>query len=517
MTAGKLRRACALCGFAPVLGFAVWTAIRGADFGFHWDESRIISSVRRSVASGTLLPGSYNYGSVSFYLPFVALIPRFVMVGVPFSEARLTETQDALVRAAAEPAFSIRVRTVFIVASLLAIAWVYLAVYLWRQSWPEALIAALALSLSWEINYHARWIAPDAVVAQWSALAMLCLVRARTDGRAPNRRWLCVGAAVAGLACGTKYPAGLLVSPFALLVVARADLSPRWRVTTMGALAAAFGASCLVSTPGTLLEPFAFWRDVFWVTRAYSGWFGGYNVQPGLGHLWRQGVYVFLVLFSAYPVIAGVMAAFACAGMVSLWREDNWTTITFVCGPTLYMLLFCGQSVMIVRNYLLVAPFAAVLVARGVATAYETLQWRVLRLGLSLGLLACAGMNGWWLIHASTTIMGRNTTNQVQELALYLAAHPGQRYVFSKRIAHDLFAFDGAQRSTAAVTRDGDVVVAYLRELNLVTLASNVFGGYWLLPSGPFEVNLNYYGSWAGQDRVVLMKPWVGRAAQVVD
>src|SRR5690606_25470571 len=118
-----------------------------------------------------------------------------------------------------------------------------------------------------------RWIAPDALNAQFTALCLLALVAAARSPR--PRPWFFAAACAAGLATGTKYTAGLLlVSVLAGLVAAavaarRAPPSPTGagpagpRLTRAIPIALGiFALTFLLTTPGALLQPFTFFRDV---------------------------------------------------------------------------------------------------------------------------------------------------------------------------------------------------------------------------------------------------------------
>ena len=88
----------------------------------------------------------------------------------------------------------------------------YLHMLAWGRPSTEALLGDLVLGLSWALAYHARWIAPDAVMPQFGALTMLSSMLAWW--RPDQRIWLPLAAV--GLACGTKYAGGLLPMPVLL-------------------------------------------------------------------------------------------------------------------------------------------------------------------------------------------------------------------------------------------------------------------------------------------------------------
>ena len=68
-------RAAWLLFLLPLTWF-LWTGARGIDYGEHWDEGFQVQLVQRSVAEETLLPGWYNYPSVTYWLALASLSPE---------------------------------------------------------------------------------------------------------------------------------------------------------------------------------------------------------------------------------------------------------------------------------------------------------------------------------------------------------------------------------------------------------------------------------------------------------
>ena len=112
--------------------------------------------------------------------------------------------------------YILNVRTISLTISLFSIFWVYLAVWNWRRSWTESLLAASLLGLSWEMAYHARWFVPDSMMMQFAALMLMFLSYAHRSSH-PGA-WLKCAAVAVGLACGTKYTGGILLVPLMISV-----------------------------------------------------------------------------------------------------------------------------------------------------------------------------------------------------------------------------------------------------------------------------------------------------------
>ena len=343
----------------------VATDIRGVDLGYHWDEMQWhVQAARDMVNSGVFLPHAYIYPALSKWL---VLLPA-VLVGLQTAFKTGFDhhaMQAAMQSVAAPPAFLLTARTVFIVVSALGILWIYAAALVLRSRWWEALLAAGTLALSWEFAYHARWVANDCVLTQFAALTILMLALFHRTGRAA---WVYLAAVAAGLGTGTKYPGVVLLVPVLIAGVAacprRAIVSQLVRSVLLCALAF---AAYLVTTPGTLLEPFTFISDAHRITRIYSGSHYGYTVSGPAQH-WKLVLeYFAFAYFSPWKVPSLILSLAALWGAVSWVRLDRRFSALLVGFPVAFLIFFCRYIVMIVRNYLLIAPFVGLLVARGIA------------------------------------------------------------------------------------------------------------------------------------------------------
>src|SRR5262249_15728738 len=237
-------------------------------------------------------------------------------------------------------AYLLRVRALFLVITSLSVVWVYLIVLHWRQSWVEALLGSAFLALSWEVAYHLRWIATDGMLTQFAALTLLFTLRSWVKRH--RHLWLQLAAVAAGLACGTKYPGGLILVP----VLAAAYMTWNGKsylalIRLLAQLVIIFTGVYLVTTPGTLLQPLRFLGDIE-STRALSssGAGGAQTIAPGLEHGWLMFIYFSSILFSHYVPIAVLCFALCIIGSYALVRESRKTAALFLCFPTLYILYF---------------------------------------------------------------------------------------------------------------------------------------------------------------------------------
>jgi hypothetical protein len=494
--------------WAPIvllLALLLWTGLRGVDFGHHWDEDEAqVNPVRWSLEEQTLLPNYYIYPSVNYGLNLAGLLPflaRSLLMGV-----RGEELMVDLVTAPNSPPFLIVLRSIRVALVSLAPLWIYLSVLVWRRSRLEALLTACILGLSWEIAYHARWVAPDAVVMQFGALTLLFAIL--VVSRPQQARWRWLAAIAAALATGTKYTAGLLILPVLIssVYVRSSERTAKAAVRVIAEELLVFAGAFLVTTPGAVLQPWAFLRALTVESTWYSHGHWGYTIDVGLPHLARMLEYVGLVLASPYAPIAAAFSLAAFAGVFWIWRESKRMAALLVLFPVAYLGYFATQRVMIVRNLLALAPFLALLAGRGIVEAIGLIRWRQGR-WIASGLVAFGlVLNAGWLVYTSQTIRTRLIDRPATDLAVYLQTHLDESILLSSRVADDLAgAGEAIPANASASDPRPDLVAVYAYEAmpnlewpaNIRNLTVRTFG--------PLEVNFDYYPTWEGNDRIVVM------------
>jgi len=163
--------------FFPILLYVFLVGLKGIDFGKHWDEQKMIKSVEISVASGLLLPQHYKYPSVSYDIALLGIIPEaFSYILKSNSIEEIQENfQTKLKDIINQNDFKIRIRSIFLFLTLISYIWVFFLILIWRNNSIEALLGATLLISSWELHYHARWIAPDGLMMQFGILSMLLM------------------------------------------------------------------------------------------------------------------------------------------------------------------------------------------------------------------------------------------------------------------------------------------------------------------------------------------------------
>ena len=105
--------------FAVLLSSLVVSGCLGVDFGNHWDEHRMTTSVRLVVESGRPLPAWYNYPSTVHHLVWLSLAPEFI-AGRGDGERVAQRLFDARATTARfKKHILLRLRTVFLIVTLL--------------------------------------------------------------------------------------------------------------------------------------------------------------------------------------------------------------------------------------------------------------------------------------------------------------------------------------------------------------------------------------------------------------
>lgn len=518
---------------APVaipLGILLATGLAGLDFGRHWDEWLAMRALHTAIAREVLLPDFYNYPSVTFWLGFSALLPE-ILGDLPRYQGELANLQARLDGFVMSPEFRLRVRGVFLVVSSLAVLWTYLASLRWRGRVGEALLAATLLGLSFEFAYHARWIAPDAVTAQFGALCLLLLVGGARAAR--PRPWFLSAACAAGLATGTKYNAGLLLAAVLTGLVAAAvaarrnpggsgPAGPRLASAIPLALGL-FALTFLLTTPGALLQPFTFFRDVRFEALHYGqrGHYG-FTVPAGLPHVWAQVRYLGGAALSPYEPLSWALFGLALVGAAAAWGESRRTALVLLVFPIVYVGYMGSMVVLFVRNLLPVLPFVALLGARGAGALGSRLPGPLGRhLALGLASMLIAG-HGAWLAHAAGTIRDRGTGagsgRSVRELDRWLASQGEVPIYVAPRVqaALDQYAPRPRPNLTQDPTAEVELAVVLPPQAipELEGLPSNRPGSV-LRTFGPREVNLEYYWTWP-EPRIVVTRMAYAREVGLV-
>jgi hypothetical protein len=319
---------------------------------------------------------------------------------------------------------------------------------------------------------------------------------------------LYLAAVAAGLGTSTKFPGVVLLVPV-LLSSAVAFPVHNWarQFVRMGGLCLLAFAAYAITTPGTLLDPFKFIEDGRRITTVYATGHFGYSVTGPWRHAQLVLTYLAVDYFSPVGWLAVLLFAGVLVGAGFWWRADRRVAATLLSFPIVFLVFFCSKYlVMIVRNYLLIVPFLAPLLARafGELAARVRVAWA--RPALWAALIGIAVFQAGWLVRAGESLRDIDDGLAAQQAVTYVAGHPEVHFRLSGRVR----ALAGQRGlilpGNVVEGGDADEVVFFARadgppprqwKTNDPWLTRAVFG--------PREVNFNWYSTWVGRDRVVVM------------
>jgi Dolichyl-phosphate-mannose-protein mannosyltransferase len=484
----------------------------GIDFGRHWDEPQNkINAVSYSLRNDfTLLPEGYTYPGVNYWLTFGTLAPELIRTAHRVG-ADAPAFEAALLPVVNSHEFLIRLRHVYAFITALTAAWIYLGVWVWGGNRLAAMACALMCATSWEVVYHARWVAPDTILMHFGALTLFLLAIAWKRRSAAALR---LAAVAAGFACGSKYPGGLLLLPVLLVPILQPVKDGGiWRlVLRCAGLSLLFAAAFLVTTPGAALQPIKFYQSLVIDHAVYAkAMMYGYTVSPGLPHLWKIFLYFGTSVFSTFQPVALLFFGLALVGTCAVIGDDPRGACVVLLFPILYALYFASLPTMIVRNYLVLVPFVMFLAGRGLAWLHRRLPSSAARTALVALVSVLIAVNAVDQVRASLSVAHRgDTTRYLEDFARYAANEPNRTLLVSDRLSRDLNAIGRWPQPNMVAAKPGPLpafneYVSYYSETVIPrqhTWQTNRPGTF-LAVFGPREVNLDYYTGWWGDDRII--------------
>lgn len=515
-----LRRAILWAPALLLFALLVGTGLRGLDYGEHWDEGPgQLQPVRAMVASGIFLPHappySYNYPAVCRWLVLAPAVPAGIAAAMR-SNLSPDVVKSTLLATLDAPAYLLTLRAVFLVLSASVVLWVYGAALELRLRPWAATAAAASVALSWEYAYHARFVATDCLLASLVAATLFVLARYLA---APRPRLLRTAAVLVGLAMGTKYPGAFLLVPLLLAANLAGPAPTLWRrCSRAAALCALAFASYLVTTPGTLLDPWTFITDLRLLTKYYaSATHAGYTAADGTDHAGMVLGYLALSFFSPYRVLALVAFVASLFGVMLWARRDPRVWLVLVTFPLVFLLAFCSRyRLVVVRNYLCITPILALGLGHTVELGgvYAAGRSRALERGLRAVLVAAFALNAVFLVRAAESIRRVSPVAAVRQALKYVAAHAPQSFRVSPQVRRYATEAHLGLPKNARVSGQAEHVVFFGRaEAPWKWPPNDPFRTEAVF--GPLEVNFDYYPTWAGHDRVLVMTHEKARLAGV--
>lgn len=506
---------------ALVIGLILFSNLcgdAGADYGVHWDEHYQVEGVSACVDGLVFLPQKYIYGSIYFLVGMAVVLRHNRSFPAEFVHDLSSRAGGDIIDLAAYPSvqkfqrvshgflgsaeYLIENRVIFFALSSLVILWVYLLVRRLRpQRYAGALAAAAFVAGSWELQYHARFIAVDALMAQIFTGQLLLLATAWLASTPASRvGWYLGSGAAAGLALSCKATGLAAFLPVALLPFLRTEATSLKR--RLGLAAAGLAVASLTAVllqPGLLIDPL---RVVSVLRREAWEYGGAVATHPNLtsGFLDRIGsflTWLWLAVPSPFSGVAAVASTITTVGLVALVRQHR--RLSIVGGVMFAALLFmmARTPLLIVRNDLAFIPLMAVGFGNGIAFLAGPLRARpwVSRLALA-ALLLLFVIQERWLYRAAASIRDSTAASIAADAAADLLASP--RAVRLSPLAYAELAPRLASRFRCATAAPDSGDLPLLIHVKERAWRSNSFGLSRRL-YGPRDVNYEWYTSWIGR------------------
>lgn len=530
-----------------LFSFHFWTGCIGIDFGYHWDEDKIIDSVKESVKTGVTLPGWYNYPSVCYDLALICAVPEAIDAAKA-GKGDVYRMSSLIDISLSKPDFRLRVRRLYHFIVSLSIFWIFGLARKLRRSYVESVGIAALLAASWEFAYHARWIAPDAIMVQFGILTLMALAAFLQEIRQRKWAWLALAVVAAAFTCGTKYFGGIFLLPVCVvwwrsalplfvssqtagfLVCEDTNKGGQTMATLqtkllgLGIIFLLFFLVFLFTTPGAFVESLHFFYHIRYEMQHYATASGCNEVFSFSEHAYKLSQYLAFSALSPYTGIAAFCTVLSGLGIYDWAKKSKEEAFIFLTIPILFFVYICFQKLLIVRNDLLFIPFLALLTMRGMSFMQEKVTlYLATKPALSLGIkggfylivLLFIGLNFFYLYKQADLIRNRSQKNKASDLQHYL--HNTKTTIVYPSPATIAFFSQEKLAQYPNISFSPQNATHYLflsSEYNY--FPANTKGIYTIIPASP-EVNFDFYPNWKGEPRFVLIDIKRQKEVQQID
>ena len=497
-----LRRHWGAIATTGLISISLWNGLRSVDFGFHWDEPVHLETVKVALADQTFLPaGFYHYPSFLFFLTVLVRLAQRILE--PFGVGQTD--QD----------FILLGRSLFLILTVSGAAFLYAAGR--RLAGPIAGVsAAIVYLFSWQLTYHARWIAPDALLASIGALFIWTLVRRTTT---PQARLARLGPyLVAGLAASTKYQGAFLV----LGAIAIDFLLPEGKTSRQSLFQVFKGVSgflitFIVITPGVIIQPLKVYAAIRDRADHYAD---GHGFHLGAESEVIEGPLRFgaalvrsiaLDFASHQGWLSLLVFAVAIAGVLVLERDRPRLTLALVIGPAVFFLYSLTLVVFIVRNFLLFFPFLAIFAGIAVGAL-----WASHRVPNGIKWLTVAAVIGYGLFGITTQtkeaneIIHRGPEQLARMVTEYVESASPSVCIRSTAAVQDLLLQHGyvIGEREPQIADNQRILILSSQLASDAPVSLEEWPGTqsrWFGEIGTREVDFSYYPRWSGDPRALVI------------
>lgn len=467
--------------------FLVFNGWLGIRFGWHWDEWNFINLACESSFHNDYLPHKYIYPSFCYYISlFAAFIYRNI------------NSINDLNTLLADYNFVVFVRFLFMLISSLTVIWTFFCTYLITKKYWISLLSGLVVCSSFEFSYHSRWAVSDCIVAQFAFLSTFILF---LDLNLYKK--IIFSAVVVGIAAGTKYTAGFVGINILFYVIYNAIDKHQTLKTTARqiGLMLLFGfIGFVVTTPGIVLETSKFVDGLIFQKDVYSNWFYGYTVSAGYKHLLRILEYMLFALFSKISLISIFVTLFAIIGIIYLIIKKQWNYFVLFLAIAVYIIFVSRFKVMIVRNLIYILPFFAVLFSVGIDWVVSKIRIEITKRTFIAVIFIVLGFSCSSVVIASMNVHNKDKINLAAELNAYISRNKTNKLYFSPQV----LALTNGQQNADSLNKS-NYLLFFKDELPWQKYKANVHNQFEEI-IGIDDVNINYYPTWSGDDRIIVIK-----------
>lgn len=466
----------------------ILNGVLGIDFGIHWDEGYFISQAANAISTGALLPAKYAYPSFCYIITLSAAEIYKLVFNIENASVLNTDND-----------FKIFLRLIFMTISSLTVFWVYWLTLKVSKNYLTALIAGLIILTSFEFSYHSRWAVTDTVAVQFTILSSLILFL----GIGRNKTVI-LSSLIAGVAMGTKYTAGIISINILFYILTgsglkKADLKKT--VKELFLFIIIFLTGFIITTPGIILDNGRLINDVLVQKNMYNtDGHIGHTVQAGFSHFFKINEYILFELFSKSSVVSLFIFIFSIVGFIWALMRRKWLLSGLLVTMFLYIIYISSFKVMLVRNLLFVLPFFAIFASLGFycfLSVIRNIKIKYFFTAIILITLVHSCLN---VFSSSFTIWNKSKFNSPKELYKYLKQNSDKHFVFSRKV----LPLVGPEYINTQPSQDS-YLVFNLKEYPFYKYTANIRNQF-VNVIGMEDININYYPTWGGDDRIVIMK-----------
>ena len=507
-----IRKHISLSPFILLLVVLIYVGVLGVisiDFGNHWDEGRIINTVKASYKDEVIIPMWYNYPSITFDIALITSAPKALYI---FLNKNKESAKKEIKEYILSPCYKFLLRYEFFLLAIASGLFIYfLAGRLSENKWI-GLFAALTLITSPELIYHARWVAPDAILMFFLSCSLASQYQIFTAKRNRQRHfWIVISSILAGLCVGAKYPGGLIIFPLLIAIdlATKAEFEEPVKYSfgflAIGSLVISM-ITFVATTPGIILQPVYFISDVLFEIEHYKTGHGGYTVSPGPENLIKMLLYFIEVVPSKNVILSITASTFAFLGIIFVIKTKPKVAVWLLSLPVLYILYMMLQKVLIVRNYLLLFPIQSILISLGIymigRIAWKKNASRFLILGFSFCLII-------YNLSAATTssfsIFSHDAPLPKEELKRRIASSPDTMFYLSPACV-GIIEKDSIEQFANVTNslKESERFIFVTNEVkNWALYKANERGRYHTIWAQMDEVNWDYYPTWQNRHRIL--------------